>query len=197
MSISASTVKELRDKTGAGIMACKSALSETGGDIEKAVDILRKKGLSVAAKKTGRETREGIVGSYIHVGGKVGVLVEVNCESDFVARTDQFKGLVKDIAMQVAAADPRFIHREEVTENVLEREREIYKQQALTSGKPEKVVEKIVEGKMEKFYSEACLLEQAFIKDPKTTVQDLMAAKVAELGENIRVSRFARFKVGE
>lgn len=197
MSVSATTVKELRDKTGAGFMECKSALAETGGDIEKAIDVLRKKGLSAAAKKASRETREGIVGSYIHVGGKVGVLVEVNCESDFVARTGEFQELVKDIAMQIAAADPHFVRREEVTPDVLQREGVIYMQQALSSGKPKAVVEKIVEGKMEKFYSEACLMEQAFIKDPKITIQELVSAKVAKIGENIRVNRFARFKIGE
>lgn len=196
-NISASLVKELREKTGAGMMDCKMALSETGGDLEKAVDFLRKKGLSTAAKKSSRDTKEGLIGSYIHVGGKVGVLLEVGCESDFVARTEDFQQLVKDIAMQVAAADPRFVRREEVTADVLEREKDIYRQQALSTGKPAPVVEKIVDGKMEKFYGEACLLEQAFIKDPNITVQDLVSAKIAKLGENIRVNRFARFKIGE
>jgi elongation factor Ts len=197
MFVAANIVKELREKTGAGIMDCKTALAETGGDIEKAIDVLRKKGLSAAAKKAGRETREGLIGSYIHVGGKVGVLIEVNCESDFVARTAEFQELVKDVAMQIAAADPRFVRREDVTPDVLEHERDIYMQQALTSGKPKPVLEKIVDGKMVKFYSEACLMEQAFIKDPKLTIQDLISSKVAKLGENIRVNRFARFKIGE
>ncbi len=196
-NISASLVKELREKTGAGMMDCKSALAATDGDIEKAVDYLRKKGLSAAAKKATRDTKEGLVGSYIHVGGKVGVLVEINCESDFVARTDEFQGLVKDICMQIAAADPRFVSRDEVTADVLEREKDIYRQQALATGKPAAVVEKILEGKMDKFYGEACLLEQAFIKDPNVTIQALVSAKIAKLGENIRVNRFTRYKIGE
>jgi elongation factor Ts len=197
MSVSAQEVKELRDKTGAGFMECKAALTETHGDVEKAVDLLRKKGLSSAAKKAGRETREGIIGSYIHVGGKVGVLVEVNCESDFVARTADFQELVKDLAMQIAAADPRFIRREDVTPEVLEKEREIYMEQAKSTGKPKQVLEKIVDGKIEKYYSEACLMEQPFIKDPKVTIHELISAKVSKVGENIRVNRFARFKIGE
>ena len=196
-NISASLVKELREKTGAGMMDFKSALAATDGDIEKAVDYLRKKGLSAAAKKATRDTKEGLVGSYIHVGGKVGVLVEINCESDFVARTDEFQGLVKDICMQIAAADPRFVSRDEVTADVLEREKDIYRQQALATGKPAAVVEKILEGKMDKFYGEACLLEQAFIKDPNVTIQALVSAKIAKLGENIRVNRFTRYKIGE
>jgi elongation factor Ts len=197
MSVSAQEVKELRDKTGAGFMECKAALTETQGDIEKAVDLLRKKGLSSAAKKAGRETREGIIGSYIHVGGKVGVLVEVNCESDFVARTEDFQELVKDLTMQIAAADPRFIRREDVTPEVLDKEREIYMEQARLTGKPKQVLEKIVDGKIEKYYAEACLMEQPFIKDPKVTIHELISAKVAKVGENIRVNRFARFKIGE
>jgi len=178
-------------------MDCKNALAETSGDIEKAIDFLRKKGLSTAAKKASRDTKEGLIGSYIHVGGKVGVLVEINCESDFVARTADFQELLKNIAMQIAAADPRFVSREEVTPEVLEREKDIYRQQALATGKPAAVVEKILEGKMEKFYGEACLMEQAFIKDPNITVQDLVSAKIAKLGENIRVHRFTRYKIGE
>jgi elongation factor Ts len=197
MSVSAQEVKELRDKTGAGFMECKAALTETHGDIEKAVDLLRKKGLSSAAKKAGRETREGIIGSYIHVGGKVGVLVEVNCESDFVARTADFQELVKDLAMQIAAADPRFIRREDVTPEVLEKEREIYMEQAKSTGKPKQVLDKIVDGKIEKYYAEACLVEQPFIKDPKVTIRELISTKVSKVGENIRVNRFARFKIGE
>jgi elongation factor Ts len=197
MSVSAQEVKELRDKTGAGFMECKAALTETHGDVEKAIDLLRKKGLSSAAKKAGRETREGIIGSYIHVGGKVGVLVEVNCESDFVARTADFQELVKDLAMQIAAADPRFIRREDVTPEVLDKEREIYMEQAKSTGKPKQVLEKIVDGKIEKYYAEACLVEQPFIKDPKVTIRELISAKVSKVGENIRVNRFARFKIGE
>ena len=197
MSVSAQEVKELRDKTGAGFMECKAALTETHGDIERAIDLLRKKGLSSAAKKAGRETREGIIGSYIHVGGKVGVLVEVNCESDFVARTEDFQELVKDLTMQIAAADPRFIRREDVTPEVLDREREIYMEQAKSTGKPQQVLEKIVDGKIEKYYAEVCLMEQPFIKDPKVTIHELISAKVAKVGENIRVNRFARFKIGE
>ncbi len=196
-TVSASLVKELREKTGAGMMDCKVALTETDGDLEKAIDYLRKKGLSTAAKKSSRDTKEGLIGSYIHVGGKVGVLVEIGCESDFVARTDDFQELIKDVAMQIAAADPRFVRREEVTPELLEREKDIYRQQALATGKPAPVVEKIVEGKMEKFYGEACLMEQAFIKDPNSTIQDVVSAKVAKLGENIRINRFARFKIGE
>ena len=197
MSVSAQEVKELREKTGAGFMECKAALAETHGDVEKAIDLLRKKGLSSAAKKAGRETREGLIGSYIHVGGKVGVLLEVNCESDFVARTEDFQQLVKDLAMQVAAADPRFVRREDVTPEVLERERDIYMEQAKSTGKPKPVLEKIVDGKMEKYYAEACLMEQPFIRDPKVTIHEVISAKVAKLGENIRVNRFVRFKIGE
>jgi elongation factor Ts len=197
MSVSAQEVKELREKTGAGFMECKAALAETHGDVEKAIDLLRKKGLSSAAKKAGRETREGLIGSYIHVGGKVGVLLEVNCESDFVARTEDFQQLVKDLAMQVAAADPRFVRREDVTPEVLERERDIYMEQAKSTGKPKPVLDKIVDGKMEKFYAETCLMEQPFIRDPKVTIHEVISAKVAKLGENIRVNRFARFKIGE
>jgi len=197
MSVSAQEVKELREKTGAGFMECKAALAETHGDVEKAIDLLRKKGLSSAAKKAGRETREGLIGSYIHVGGKVGVLLEVNCESDFVARTEDFQQLVKDLAVQVAAADPRFVRREDVTPEVLERERDIYMEQAKSTGKPKPVLDKIVDGKMEKFYAETCLMEQPFIRDPKVTIHELVSARVAKLGENIRVNRFARFKIGE
>ncbi len=196
MQISVQMVKELRDTTGAPMMDCKQALAETGGDVEAAIDFLRQKGIATAAKKAGRTTAEGLIGSYIHAGGKIGVLLEVNCETDFVARTDDFQQLVKDIAMHVAAADPRFVRREEVTEAALAEEREIAREQALKSGKPEKVVDKIVEGKMEKFYSENVLLEQAFVKDPDQSVQDLIGATVGKLGENIQVARFARFKLG-
>jgi elongation factor Ts len=197
MEITASLVKELRDKTGAGMMDCKKALVETGGDVEKAVDELRKKGLAAAAKKAGRSTSDGLVASYIHAGGKIGVLVEVNCETDFVARTDDFVELVNDIAMHIAAADPRFVRREEVTEDVLERERAIFRDQALAEGKPEDIVDKIVDGKLGKFYSEAVLLEQPFVKDPDVTVGELITQKIAKIGENMQVSRFARFVLGE
>jgi elongation factor Ts len=179
------------------MMACKQALKETGGDIEKSIDALRKKGLAAAAKKAGRAAAEGVVGSYIHAGGKIGVLVEVNCETDFVARTEDFQDLVRDVAMHVAAAEPRFVRRDEVTEDVLAQEREIFREQALASGKPEAVVDKIVDGKMEKFYSQTVLLDQAFVKDPDKTVQDLVTEAVARMGENIQVRRFSRFKLGE
>jgi elongation factor Ts len=196
MQITAQMVKELRDKTGAPMMDCKQALGETDGDMEKAVDFLRQKGIASAEKKAGRAAGEGLVSSYIHAGGKIGVLVEVNCETDFVARTDDFQALVKDIAMHIAAADPRFVRREEVTEDVIEREREIFRQQALESGKPENVVERILEGKIDKFYSESVLLEQAFVKDPDQSIQDLIGAMVGKLGENIQVGRFSRFALG-
>ena len=197
MEVSASTVKELREKTGAGVMDCKKALAECAGDLEKAVDYLRRKGLAAAAKKMGRVAAEGLVGAYIHAGGKIGVMVELNCETDFVARTPEFQALLKDLAMQVAAASPRCVRREEVSPEELEREREIYRRQALDSGKPEKIADKIVEGKMDRFYSEVCLLEQAFIKDPDRKVADLLQDAVARLGENIQVRRFMRYQVGE
>jgi elongation factor Ts len=190
-------VKELRERTGAGMMDCKNALLEANGEIEQAIDVLRKKGLASAAKKAGRVTAEGAVGSYIHAGGKIGVLVEINCETDFVARTDEFQELVRDIAMHIAAADPRFVRREEVTEDVLARERAVQREKTLAEGKPEKVVDKIVEGRMEKFFAEQVLLEQPFVKDPDKTVQDLVNEKVAKIGENVRVRRFSRFKLGE
>ena len=196
-TISAADVKALREKTGAGMMDCKNALLESKGDIEQAIDGLRKKGLASAAKKAGRVTAEGAVGSYIHAGGKIGVLVEVNCETDFVARTDDFQELVRDIAMHIAAADPRFVRREDVTEEVLVRERAVQREKTLAEGKPEKVVDKIVEGRMEKFLAEMVLLEQPFVKDPDKTVGDLVTAKVAKIGENIQVRRFSRFKLGE
>jgi elongation factor Ts len=197
MEVSASTVKELREKTGAGVLDCKKALAECGGDLEKAVDYLRRKGLAAAAKKGSRVAAEGLVGAYIHPGGKIGVMVELNCETDFVARTAEFQGLLKDVAMQVAAANPRYVRREEISGEELERERSIYQRQALDSGKPEKVVEKIVEGKMERFYSEICLLEQAFIKDSDRKVSDMIQEAIARLGENIQVRRFARYQVSE
>jgi len=197
MEISASFVRELREKTGAGIMDCKKALAECAGDLEKAVDYLRQKGLASAAKKMGRVAGEGQVGAYIHAGGKIGVLVEINCETDFVARTAEFQSLLKDITMQIAAANPRYIKPEDVSSEELEREKQIYRRQALDAGKPEKVVEKIVEGKVERFYSEVCLLEQTFIKDPDRKVQDLIRETIARLGENIQVRRFARYHLGE
>jgi elongation factor Ts len=195
--ITAHMVKELRERTGAGMMDCKNALAETQGDMERAVDALRKKGLAAAARKAGRVTAEGAVGSYIHAGGKIGVLVEINCETDFVARTDQFQELVRDIAMHIAASDPRFVRREEVTADALDRERAIFREQALASGKPANVVDRIVDGKMEKYYSEFVLLEQPFVKNPDVSVGELIAEKVGKIGENIQVRRFVRFKLGE
>ena len=197
MEISAALVRELREKTGAGMMDCKKALLESAGDMEKAVDYLRQKGLALASRKESRTAAEGLVGSYIHGGGKIGVLVELNCETDFVARTPEFQGLLKDVAMQIAAANPRYIRREDVPADELERERQIYHQQAIESGKPEKVVGKIMDGKMERFYSEVCLLEQEFIKDPDRQVGDLIKDVVARLGENVQVKRFTRYHIGE
>ena len=197
VEISASAVKELRDKTGAGMMDCKKALGESGGDVQKAIDYLRQKGLAAAAKKADRVAADGAVGAYVHPGGKIGVLVEINCETDFVARTAEFQMLVKDIAMQVAAANPHCVRREEVSSEHLEKEKSIYRQQALETGKPEKVVDKIVDGKIERFYSEVCLLEQAFIKDPDKKVGDVINDAVARLGENIQIRRFARYHLGE
>jgi len=196
MTISAEQVKELRQKTGVGFMECKSALAEAGGDLEEAVVILRKRGLASAANKVGRQTKEGLIGTYVH-NGKIGVMVEVDCETDFVARNAEFQFLVKDIAMQIAASEPRFVRREEVTEDVLQREREIYMEQAKATGKPEKVLEKIVEGRMEKFFAETCLLEQPFIKDPELAVKDYLASYIQKIGENIQVRRFVRYRVGE
>jgi elongation factor Ts len=196
MDISAVQVKKLREITGVGFMECKGALQDAKGDIEAAVTLLRKKGLASLARKAGRETKEGLIGSYIH-NGKIGVMVEVNCETDFVARNADFQALVKDIAMQIAASDPRFIRKEDVTEDVLAKEREIYKEQARATGKPENVLDKIVEGRMSKFYSETCLLEQPFVKDPSITVKDHIAAHIQKIGENIQVRRFVRYKMGE
>lgn len=197
MQVTAQMVKELRERTGAPMMQCKSALTESGGSIDDAIQLLRKKGLAAAAKKAGRTAAEGVVGSYIHAGGKIGVLVEVNCETDFVARTDDFQALVKDIAMHIAAAEPRYVRKEEVTEEDLAREREVYKEQALASGKPENIVDKIVEGKMGKFYGECCLLEQTFVKNPDQTIGEMITEKVAKIGENIQIRRFTRYKLGE
>jgi elongation factor Ts len=196
MAISAELVKELREKTGVGFMECKSALQESNGDLEAAVIILRKRGLASLAKKSGRETKDGLIGAYIH-NGKIGVMLEVNCETDFVARNPDFQTLVKDLAMHIAASDPRFIRKEDVTEDVLAREREIYAEQARATGKPENVLDKIVEGRMSKFYSEACLLEQPFVKDPSLSVRDHIAAHIQKIGENIQVRRFVRYKLGE
>lgn len=196
-NIPAQLVKELRERTGAGFSACKDALAEAKGDIEQAINILRKKGQAAAQKKSARTTSEGLVGSYIHAGGKIGVLLELNCESDFVARTEDFQKLCKDVAMHIAALDPRFLRREEVTQEILDRERDIYSEQARATGKPEPVIEKIVAGKMEKFYEENCLYEQHFIRDEGLTVKELIDQTIAKLGENIAVRRYARFKVGE
>jgi elongation factor Ts len=196
MTISAEQVKELREKTGVGFMECKSALQEAKGDLDAAVTILRKRGLASLAKKSGRETKDGLIGAYIH-NGKIGVMLEVNCETDFVARNPDFQALVKDLAMHIAASDPRFIRKEDVTEDVLAAEREIYAEQARATGKPENVLDKIVEGRMSKYYSEACLLEQPFVKDPSISVRDHIAAHIQKIGENIQVRRFVRYKLGE
>lgn len=196
MTITSQMVKELRDKTNAGMMDCKKALTETGGDLEKAVDLLRQKGLAVAAKRAGRETKEGVVECYIHAGGKLGVMVEVGCETDFVAKTDDFKAFARNVAMHIAAANPVSINREEVPAELLEREKEIYVKQALDSGKPQQIVEKIVGGKIEKYLSEICLLEQKYVKNPDLSVQDLLNELVAKMGENISVKQFARFQIG-
>jgi elongation factor Ts len=197
VNISAAQVKDLRERTGAPMMDCKQALTESKGDLEQAIVILRKRGAAVAQKKAARVTSEGSVASYIHAGGKIGVLVEVNCESDFVARTDDFKELVHDIAMHIAATDPKYIRKEDVTEADFKREKEIYLDQAMKSGKPANIAEKIVEGKMSKFYEEVCLYEQPFIKDQTVSISQLIATKIGKLGENISVRRFARFKVGD
>jgi len=195
--VTAEMVKELRDRTGAGMMDCKKALVACDGDIEKSIDELRAKGLAKAAKKAGRVASEGVVTSYIHGGGRIGVLLELNCETDFVAKNEEFKQLAHDLAMQIAAANPEFVRREEIPADTLDREREVLKAQALEEGKPEKVIEKMVEGRIEKYYKERCLLEQSFIKDPDKTVQELVHGYVAKMGENISVRRFARFEVGE
>jgi len=197
MELNATVVKELRDKTGAGFMYCKKALAETGGNLEKAVDYLRQKGLAAAAKRADRVAADGAVGAYVHPGGKIGVLVEINCQTDFVARTTEFQTLLKDMAMQIAAASPHYVKREEVPGDEIAKEREIYYRQAVESGKPEKVIEKIVEGKMERFYSEVCLLEQAFIKDPDRKVSDIINDAITRMGEKIEVRRFARYHLGE
>lgn len=195
--ITAAMVKELRERTGCGMMDCKNALVEAGGDLEKAIEVLRSKGLAKAAKKAGRVASEGLVEAYIHLGGRIGVLVEVNCETDFVAKTNEFKQLCRDIAMQIAAARPEFVTRDEVSPEIIEREKRILRQQALNEGKPEKVIEKMVEGRMEKYFKESCLLEQVFIKDQDKTIQEVVNEYIVRLGENITVRRFARFEVGE
>lgn len=197
MAIAAEQVKALRDQTGAGMMECKKALVEADGDFQKAVTLLRERGLAAASKRADRETREGIIGHYIHAGGRLGVLLEVDCETDFVAGTDQFQELVRDLAMQIAASSPSFVRREDVSQKEIEKEKEIYRKQALAAGKPEKVVERIVEGKLNKYYSEVCLYEQPFIKDSDLTVEELIKSIIAIVKENISVKRFARFKVGE
>ena len=196
VTISSDTVRDLREKTGVGIMDCKRALAESSGDLEKAIDLLRQKGLASAAKKASRETKEGVISSYIHGAGKIGVLVEVNCETDFVARNSEFQELVKDISMQIAASNPTYVRREDVPADVLEKERNIYKIQARESGKPEHVLDKIVEGKVEKFYVETCLLEQSFIKDSAVTINDMVKQKIAKIGENISIKRFTRYQLG-
>ncbi|MFQ6070759.1 MAG: translation elongation factor Ts [Candidatus Aminicenantales bacterium] len=197
MTITAEMVKELRERTGIGVMECKNALKEAKGDIEKAIVILRKKGYARAKDRESRETSEGVVGSYIHLKGKIGVLVEVNCESDFVARNQEFRELVKNIAMHIAAANPRYVSRNDVPPEVLEEEREIIRSQFKDSGKPPQIIEKIVEGKLKKFYQEVCLEEQPFIKDDKMSVKELVASHVAKFGENIKIRRFARFETGK
>ena len=195
--ITAALVKQLRDATGAGMMECKAALQEANGDLEAATTVLRKRGLAQAAKKSGRSTSEGLIGSYIHMGGKIGVLVELNCESDFVARTDDFQNLLKEVALQIAAANPTYVRREDVPAEILERERGIYRAQMENSGKPPQVIDKIIEGKLGSFYEQFVLVDQASIRDPKTTVGQMLQAAIAKLGENIGIARFVRFKVGE
>lgn len=197
MDISADTVKKLREKTGVGLMDCKEALKNSNGDMEKAVDYLREKGLAKMQKRMGRVASEGTVASYIHTGGKVGSIVEVNCETDFVAKTDQFQEFVKDIAMQITASNPLYVKREDVPQEHIEREKTIYRNQALESGKPEKIIDKIAEGKMEKFYQEVCLTEQSFIKNPDVTIKDLLEELLVKTGEKIVINRFVRFQLGE
>lgn len=196
-TITAAMVKELREKTGAGMLDCKKALEEAGGDMAKATDILREKGLSAASKKAGRAATEGAVESYIHAGGRIGVLVEVNCETDFVGKTDSFREFVKDIAMQIAASSPRYVRREDVPAEEIEKEKEILRAQALNEGKPAHIVDKMVEGRISKYFEEVCLLEQSFIKDPDKTIEQLLNEKVAQIGENINIRRFVRFELGE
>jgi len=197
MEISIELVKDLRQRTGAGVIDCKTALQETKGDVDAAIEYLRRKGLATAAKKAGRIATDGMVSSYIHAGGKMGVLVEINCETDFVAKTEDFQTFVKNIAMHIAAANPQYIRREEIPAEDLEKEKRIYRSQAIESGKPEKVIDKIVQGKMERFYSEVCLLEQTYFKDADLIVKEVLDAMIAKVGENINIRRFARFQLGE
>ena len=196
MAITAEQVKQLRDKTGAGMMECKAALTEANGNEEEAITLLRKRGLAQAAKRAGRATAQGTIGTYIHLGGRIGVMVEVNCESDFVARTDDFNNLVKEVAMHIAAADPKWVRREEVPAEAIEKEKSIYRAQMESSGKPANVIDKIIEGKLGSFYEQCVLVDQPSIRDPKTTVNQLLQAAIAKLGENIGIARFVRFKVG-
>ena len=197
MAATAAQVKELRDKTGAGMMDCKAALEESGGDVDKAVELLRKKGLAQAAKRAGRVAKDGIIGHYIHMGGKVGVLVEVNCETDFVARTPDFQTLAKEIAMHIAAANPLVVKREDLPADQLEKEKEIYRAQFVGQNKPANVIEKIIEGKIESYYSQVCLMDQPSVRDPNVTIKQMIAAATAKTGENVTISRFVRFKLGE
>ena len=197
MSSMGTLVKELRGKTGAGILDCQNALKETDSDIEKAIDLLRQRGLAAAQKKAGRETKEGVISSYIHAGSKIGVLVEVNCETDFVARNEEFQELVKDVALQIAAANPSYVKREQVPSEQVDREKAIYLAQAKELGKPEAAIDKIVQGKLEKFYQENCLLEQSFIKDPNVSITEILTQKIAKLGENISIARFTRYQLGQ
>lgn len=197
MEISAKMVKELRDKTGAGMMDCKKALAETGGDFEKAVEYLREAGIAKASKKEGRQTAEGVIATYVHTGDKLAVMVEINCETDFVARTDDFKTFARDIAMHIAASNPTCVSRDEVDQEMLAKEREIYKHQALNEGKPEKIIDKIVDGKIEKYYSEIVLMEQPFVKDNEKTIEQVVKGMIGQLGENMGIKRFARFRLGE
>jgi len=197
MSISADMVKHLRERSGAGMMDCKKALVEAGGDMERAMTILREKGISKAATKAGRTTKEGVIGCYVHPGDKLAVLVEINCETDFVARTDQYKELARNLAMHVAAANPLVVRREELSQEQINAEREIYRTQALNDGKPEKIVDKIVDGKIDKYYAEVCLMEQAYVKDPDKTINDLINETIGKIGENMSIRRFVRFRLGE
>ena len=197
MSSMSTLVKELRSQTGAGILDCQNALKETNSDIEKAVDLLRQKGLAAAQKKAGRETKEGVISSYIHAGSKIGVLLEINCETDFVARNEEFQSLDKDVALQIAAANPTYVQREDVPDDLIEREKAVYLGQAKEMGKPEAAWEKIVQGKLEKFFQEQCLLEQSFIKDPNITIKEILTQKIAKLGENISIARFTRYQLGQ
>jgi elongation factor Ts len=197
MAASATLVKELREKTGAGILDCQKALTENGNDIEKAIDYLRQKGLAAAQKRAGREANEGLISAYIHPGSRIGVLVEVNCETDFVARNEEFQALVKDVSLQIAAARPAYVSREDIPVEVIEREKAVYQGQCKEMGKPEAAWPKIIEGKLEKFYQEMCLLEQAFIKDPSVTIKDLLTQRIAKIGENIVIRRFTRYELGQ